>query len=149
VIEPIRREAARVAVIDGELRILLLRVQDPAGVGGEWWELPGGGLAPGEIPSRAARRELYEETGIVAEELGPRLAVVETDFDYDGKRFRQRETIFVLHVDGAECVPAALEPGAEQASYLGHEWIPIAGLRARRLRLHPPQLARLLERFTA
>src|SRR5207253_2074662 len=83
VIEPIRREAARVAVIDGELRILLLHTRDPAGAG-EWWELPGGGLAPGEIPSRAARRELYEETGIVAEELGPRLAVVETDFSFDG-----------------------------------------------------------------
>ena len=145
--EPIRREAARVAVIDDELRILLLHTRDPARAGAEWWELPGGGLAPGEIPSRAARRELYEETGIVAEELGPRLAVVETDFSFDGNRYRQRETIFVLQVEQEECIPAALQPGAEQAAYLGHEWIPIADLRARRLRLHPPQLARLLARF--
>src|SRR5207244_10019846 len=113
-----------VAVIDGELRILLLHTRDPAGVG-EWWELPGGGLAPGEIPSRAARRELYEETGIVAEELGPRLAVVETDFSFDGKQYRQRETIFTLRVEREECIPAALGPGAEQAAYVGHEWLPM------------------------
>ena len=148
-IEPIRREAARVAVIDGESRILLLHTRDPAGEGGEWWELPGGGLAPGELPSRAARRELYEETGIIAEELGPRLAVVETDFSFDGKRFRQRETIFTLRVEREECVPAELQPGAEQAAYLGHEWIPIEGLRTRRLRLHPPQLVRLLEKLAS
>jgi 8-oxo-dGTP pyrophosphatase MutT (NUDIX family) len=146
--EPIRREAARVAVIDGEARVLLLHVRDPARPdAGEWWELPGGGLAPGEIPTTAARRELYEETGIVADELGPRLAVVETDFSFDGKQYRQRETIFTLHVEREECFPAALEPGAEQAAQLGHEWVPLAALRARRLRLHPPQLVRLLARF--
>jgi 8-oxo-dGTP diphosphatase len=145
VIEPIRREAARVAVVDRDLRVLLLRTRVAARAGTELWELPGGRLAPGEIPSVAARRELYEETGIVAEELGPRLAVIETDFSFDGNLYRQRETIFTLRVGCEDCVPAALGPGAGQAAHLGHEWIPIAGLRARRLRLHPPQLARLLE----
>src|SRR5207302_10521075 len=133
--DPIRREAARVAVVDAERRVLLLRTRDPAVPDVEWWELPGGGLAPGELPSRAARRELYEETGIVAEELGPRLAVIETDFSFDGRQYRQRETIFTLRVEREECIPAALEQGAEQAAYVGHEWIPIASLRARGLRL--------------
>jgi 8-oxo-dGTP pyrophosphatase MutT (NUDIX family) len=143
--EPIRREAARVAVIDAAQRVLLLRTCDPAEpAAGEWWELPGGGLGPGETPPDSARRELYEETGIVADELGPRLGVVETDFSFDGNRYRQRETIFSFRVEEAECVPAALEPGAEQAAHLGHEWIAIDELRGRRLRLHPPQLLRLL-----
>ena len=146
--EPIRREGARVAVIDAAARVLLLRTRDPARpAAGEWWELPGGGLVPGEIATTAARRELYEETGIVAEELGPRVAVIETDFSFDGKHYRQRETIFSLRVEREECMPAALDEGAEQAAHLGHEWVPLAGLRARGLRLHPPQLARLLARF--
>jgi 8-oxo-dGTP pyrophosphatase MutT (NUDIX family) len=146
--EPTRREAARVAVIDAADRVLLLRTYDPARPGaGDWWELPGGGLRPGETPTEGARRELYEETGIVADELGPRVSVIETDFSFDGAEYRQRETIFSFRVESEEYAPAALEAGAEQAAHLGHEWIPIAGLRARRLRLHPPQLARLLARF--
>ena len=31
------------------------------------WTLPGGGLEPGEDPAAAARREILEETGFVAE----------------------------------------------------------------------------------
>ena len=136
------------AVIDSESRVLLLRTCDPARPGsGEWWELPGGGLIPGEIATTAARRELYEETGIVADELGPRVAVIESDFSFDGNRYRQRETIFSLRVDRRECAPAALEEGAEQAAHLGHEWVPLATLHERGLRLHPPQLARLLARL--
>ena len=147
--EIIRREATRVAVIDAERRVLLLHTWDPGVKDSEVWELPGGGLKEGEIPSDGARRELYEETGIVADELGPRLGVVETDFQFDGRRYRQRETIFSLWVEREECAPAALEPGVERAAHLGHEWVPIEDLRRRRLRLHPRQLADLLERYVA
>ena len=147
--EVVRREAARVAVIDAKRRVLLLHTWDPGRADSEVWELPGGGLAEGEIPSDGARRELYEETGIVAEELGPRLGVVETDFQFDGRHYRQRETIFSLRVEDEECAPAGLEPGVERAAHLGHEWVRIEELRRRRLRLHPRQLLDLLARYVA
>jgi len=145
----VRREAARVAVIDADGRVLLLHTWDPGRADSEVWELPGGGLKDGEIPVDGARRELYEETGIVAEVFGPRLGVVETDFQFDGRRFRQRETIFSLRVEHEECAPAGLEPGVERAAHLGHEWVPIDELKARRLRLHPRQLLDLLTRYVA
>lgn len=147
--EVVRREAARVAVIDADRRILLLHTWDPGVADSEVWELPGGGLKDGEIPMDGARRELYEETGIVADEFGPRLGVVETDYRFGGRRYRQRETIFSLRIERVDCAPAALEAGLESAAHLGHEWIPLDELRARRLRLHPRQLLDLLERYVA
>jgi 8-oxo-dGTP pyrophosphatase MutT (NUDIX family) len=147
--EIVRREATRVAVIDAERRVLLLHTWDPGRAGTDVWELPGGGLKEGEIPVDGARRELYEETGIVADEFGPRLGVVETEFEFAGRRYRQRETIFSLWVEREEYAPAGLEPGVERAAHLGHEWVPIEELRLRRLRLHPRQLVDLLARYVA
>lgn len=38
---------------------------------GTWWQMPQGGIDPGEEPATAARRELFEETAIVsAEQIG-------------------------------------------------------------------------------
>jgi len=41
-----------------------------------FWEFPGGRVEPGEEPSRAARRELAEETGMTAADLEPLVLVV-------------------------------------------------------------------------
>ncbi len=35
----------------------------PEGVG-QWWQMPQGGMDEGEEPEQAARRELFEETGV-------------------------------------------------------------------------------------
>jgi putative (di)nucleoside polyphosphate hydrolase len=48
------------AVLDAAGRVLLLRRADHP----EAWQLPQGGLEPGETPAAAAWRELAEETGL-------------------------------------------------------------------------------------
>lgn len=51
-----------VVVFDESLRMLLVHEAKPGLEG--LWSTPGGGDEPGELPVHAAKRELYEETGL-------------------------------------------------------------------------------------
>jgi len=61
----VARPAARILLLDGQGRVLLFRF-DP-GDRPPFWCTPGGAVDPGESYEDAARRELWEETGIRAE----------------------------------------------------------------------------------
>lgn len=71
------RRAARVLLVDGAGRLLLFRyVPDDLP---PFWLLPGGECEGDEDFAAAARRELFEETGIAAQ---PRRLAVTREFDY-------------------------------------------------------------------
>lgn len=69
------RRAARLIVIGPEDRVLFFRAGeaplDPTRHIPNYWYLPGGAVEPGENFEDAARRELWEETGIRGPEIGP------------------------------------------------------------------------------
>ena len=69
----VRRTSVRVVLLDHAGDVFLFRTIDPSDPGlGTWWELPGGGIEPGETVAQTAARELAEETGFVVPAGGVR-----------------------------------------------------------------------------
>ena len=64
--------------------MLIAKRSDDQHLGGTW-EFPGGKVEEGEEPEAAARRELQEETGLVAEALEALIVFVH---DYPDRRLR-------------------------------------------------------------
>lgn len=66
------RPCVGVAVFNRDGRVWIGRradVTQPVEGPGQWWQMPQGGIDPGEGAKTAALRELYEETGIRSVEL--------------------------------------------------------------------------------
>jgi TDG/mug DNA glycosylase family protein len=82
------REGVRAVIVAPDRRMLLIRYVEEYET---WWIPPGGGVDPGESDSEALRRELREEIGLTAFELGPLLFEREHHFpieDFGGQRNR-------------------------------------------------------------
>lgn len=116
------RRAARILLLDESDALLLIRGFDPGDPSaGDFWFTPGGGLEPGEDFEQAARRELLEETGAIAEELveigDERIA----EFTIEGLFFVQAERFFAVRVTRFEPVATALTD-LELRSHLESRW---------------------------
>jgi 8-oxo-dGTP diphosphatase len=101
------------AAADAEGRVLLVQHRKE---GRDYWLLPGGGVEPGETLLEAARRELFEETGLEGE-VGRIVLICESiDEHGDGRH--------IVHVTFAATVRAgALRPGYD-GRLVGAAWLP-------------------------
>jgi 8-oxo-dGTP pyrophosphatase MutT (NUDIX family) len=136
------RRAARIVLLDDD-RVLLEHVRVGSDPGqGTWWELPGGGLDPGESTAEAAARELAEETGYVDVDIGPALASVRVRYRGQTRTAEQHEVIHVGRLRSHRRLAPALEP-AEVHGLLEVAWVSVADLDDGR-RLEPPSLAALV-----
>jgi 8-oxo-dGTP pyrophosphatase MutT (NUDIX family) len=147
----IERRAVRLVVLDVEDRVLLFHTHDVDHPDlGTWWELPGGGLDPGETQLDAAIRELREETGIVAgsSQVGPPTWRRRASFRHRQKRHVQDETIMTvrLPIPGPD-IDESQRLDYELEDYFDFRWWPAAEILTSRERFYPGQLPTLLIPF--
>jgi 8-oxo-dGTP pyrophosphatase MutT (NUDIX family) len=149
----VERRAVRLVVLDAAGRVLLFHTRDPEHPElGTWWELPGGGLDPGETYREAALRELREEAGIrvTAGQLGQPSWRRRATFVHRQSRHVQDEVVVTVSLDGAgPAVDGAERLDYEQEDYFGYRWWPVAAVVAGPERFYPGRLPELLPRFLA
>jgi TDG/mug DNA glycosylase family protein len=98
-----QRIGVRALVLDPLDRVLLVRFEDAMGT---WWAAPGGGVDPGETDADTLARELHEEVGLDAFELGP-LLWTRDHWHVDPRRFGgQRERCYLVRTNAFEIAPA-------------------------------------------
>lgn len=114
--EPLVVAAAGVLVWDGQQRVLLQQRSDD-----QTWCIPGGAVEPGERLEDAARRELREETGLIAGELTLLSA-------------RSGPECFLVYPNGDQCQVISLTYRAE--SWSGH--LDLSDPETGELRFHDP-----------
>lgn len=140
------RNAARVVLVaDG--RVLLQHGFDPGrSEAGTWWITPGGGVNEGESVEDAAVREVLEETGLHLSpaQLGPVMATRVAYFDFDGRRFRQSESFFAVHVETFTPEHHGWDE-VEQRALLDHRWWSVPELRATDETVYPSELADVVQ----
>lgn len=141
----LRRQAARVVLINDQDEVFLIQAVDPADASKPpWWEIPGGGIDPGESSEHAAKRELREEAGIHEAEVGPVVWVQHVEFDFGGYHFDQDEVIHVARTSEREIKPPEGLEALEALAFKQARWWTLAEVQAATSDFLPPRLPELL-----
>ncbi len=148
----LERHAVRVVLTDASGRVLLFHVLTPDETPDGWWELPGGGVEPGETYLDTTVREIWEETGLVLDraQISPPAWRRDSTWRSRGKRRLQHEVVVHarLAAEQPPIVDGARTP-EETEDYVAARWWHVAEITGSRERFYPGRLPELLPRFLA
>ncbi len=141
----LKRKSARVVLLNDLDQIYLINSVDPVDASkGSWWELPGGGIDPGERSAETVKRELWEEGGIRDAVIGPVVWTQHVEFDFGGYHFDQDEVIHIARTTERSIGrPRGLE-ALEALAFRGARWWPVAEVQSSAEAFLPPELPVLL-----
>jgi 8-oxo-dGTP pyrophosphatase MutT (NUDIX family) len=148
----LERDAVRVVLVDTGGRILLFHAMTPDRAPGGWWELPGGGIDPGESYLDAAVREIREETGLILDPtaIGPPAWRRDATWRSRGVRRLQHEVVVLARVAADQ--PEIMDGGRTQEEledYVAARWWEPGEIARSRERFYPGRLPQLLPGFLA
>jgi 8-oxo-dGTP pyrophosphatase MutT (NUDIX family) len=140
------RRAARLIVLDPELRALMFRYDVPGRP--PFWVTAGGECEADESFEDAARRELLEETGFVADP-GPEVARMTPEFiTVEGEPVQADERFFLIRVAEAR-IDTSRHTALEQRLMTQHRWFTLEELEDWPEAVFPADLATMIRSLTA
>jgi 8-oxo-dGTP diphosphatase len=141
-----RRPSSRLLVIDRNNQVLLFRFVFKSGplAGQDYWATPGGALEAGESFADAARRELFEETGILTDAVGQEVADQEFVLQlHDGEYVMAEERFFLVRVAG-QSVSRDHRTALEIEVMTDHRWWSVEELTSTSDTVFPETLVAIL-----
>lgn len=148
----LERDVVRVVLADASGLVLLFHVVTPDETPDGWWELPGGGIEPGETYLDATVREIREETGLTLDpaQVSPPGWRRDSTWRARGKRRLQHE--IVVYAQLAADQPPVTDGGRtpeETEDYVAARWWHVPDIIRSRERFYPGRLPELLPLFLA
>jgi len=135
------RRAARIIVLDREARALMFRFDVPGRA--PFWVTAGGECEPQESFAEAARRELFEETGIRADP-GPEIARLTPQFvTVEGEPVQADERYFLVRIDHP-VIDTCRHTALEQQVMTSHRWFTLTELADWPEAVFPQELAAII-----
>ncbi len=141
-----QRPSSRLLVLDRNDQVLLFRFVFTRGAlaGQDYWATPGGAVETGETFAQAARRELFEETGIVietvAEPVADRSFVLQLA---DGEHVMAQERYFLVRTVAPSLSREHWTPW-ESEVMAEHRWWSVTDLGATSALVFPENLVAIL-----